>query len=91
MISTKTGVAPVATTALAVARNVRDVYCMCAFSVFAVDKNDIPEYKQTRVPVLEDPPDHRHEEKEVRPRIQKRILRPGALTGKIPTMRGLMT
>jgi len=24
-------------------------YCMCAFSVFAVDKNDIPEYKQTRV------------------------------------------
>jgi len=24
-------------------------YCMCASSVFAVDKNDIPEYKQTRV------------------------------------------
>ncbi|MFB3101035.1 MAG: rhodanese-like domain-containing protein [Gammaproteobacteria bacterium] len=23
-------------------------YCMCASSVFAVDKNDIPEYKQTR-------------------------------------------
>ena len=24
-------------------------YCMCVSSVFAVDKNDIPEYKQTRV------------------------------------------